>query len=311
MENIVYYFGSNTDEANLNKIVSDPLFMKIVSYLIERQGQEVILRQIKSDIPTNSNLELYLDKLIKHKLLERENRRYTLSFPIYFKDETQLQVSDSIKKALQMIINEGIHASYFLFGEWLWSLLFEEENGDYFFGLEFSSESFPVFFSRIEEGDANNNIVSIFADNIIPFDLANYFFLLSKRSELPKQFEPLQHLIGDVDINYFIPQIQKVIRSAKRNKSDKSKMNIFQETLLLTGDLKRSNDGQIYFSTPILKDYMPSAVVQESLDTLESELSLLWESIEDQNLRVLFKKQLYSLLFSDYFPNTNSFHYFK
>ncbi|MBO0472760.1 hypothetical protein IGL98_001835 [Enterococcus sp. DIV0840] len=306
MENITYYFASNKNEEELNKIVSNPLFTKITNYLSERKEQEVILRQIKADIPTDSNLELYLDKLIKYNLLERKNRRYSLTFPIYTHKES-LKISDSIAKSFRTITQEdSIPINYFIFGEWLWSLLFEEEQDNYFFGIKASPESLSVF-RRKEEGNESLRFVSVYPDNLIPLDLANYFNLLSKRQELPQHFTSLQNVIGDVDINYFIPQIQKVIRSVKRNKSRESKKNIFQEALLVTGDLKRNEENQLFLAVPILESEELSKEIQVTLDKLKTELQPSWEKIEDKNQRVFYKQQLYSFLFTNYLPEDQEY----
>lgn len=301
MENVTYYFASNKNNEELTKLISDPLFTRIVDYLSEHNEQEVILRQIKAAIQTDGNLELYLDKLIKYNLLERKNRRYALTFPIYIKGEF-LQLPNSIDGIFQEITQEAsIQTEYFLFGEWLWSLLFQEAQDNYFFGVKTFSDRLPTF-RRIEEGNGALSFVSVHPDYLIPLDLANYFNLLSRRQELPEKFKLLQNTIGDVDINYFIPQIQKVLRSVKRNKVRENKRNIFQEALLVTGDLKKNEDNQFHLATPIIENNSPSEPFQHILDKLEMALIPLWEKIESKNERIFYKQQLYSFIVATYFP---------
>ncbi|MGM0217168.1 DUF1803 domain-containing protein [Enterococcus sp. AZ126] len=311
MGEVTYYFASNENEEELNKIIIDPLFNKIVAYLSNRNGQEVILRQIKAAIPTDSNLELYLDKLIKHKLLKRENRRYTLIFPIYT-NENLLKLPDSIEKSFRKIMEEQTMANdYFLFGEWLWSLFFEKEQGTYFFGVSNSIENLS-FFLKKEAGNDSLRFVSIYPDNLIPLDLANYFNLLSRGQELPPKFDSLQNLIGDVDIHYFISQIQKVMRSVKRNNYRERRQTIFQEALLVTGDLKKNEENQLYLATPTIAGNDYSDEIQNRLDELKKDLISLWETIENENQRMFYKQQLYSFLFQNYLPNKyHSISYFK
>lgn len=282
-----------------------------MTYFFERKEQEVMLRQIKADIPTDSNIELYLDKLIKNNLLERKNRRYTLTFPIYSERAFQITVPNSITTSIQRIIAKDANLSYFIFGEWLWSLLFDEETEDYFFGVDDSLNNSPNFLNKVEVGDSTLHFVSIFREKQLPFDLANYFSLLSKGQEIPKQFEPLQKLIGDVDLNYFIPQVQKLLRSVKRNKSVSEKTNIFQEALLLTQDLKKSEEEKLILAVPMIEKDAPSEAIQEILEQLKVELCALWATIENRNQRLFFKKQLYCSLFDDCLPQINSFSYFK
>ena len=309
MENITYYYAQTNQSEPLDKIVSDPLFKEVVAYFTERQDQEIILRQIKADIPTNSNLELYLDKLIKYNLIERKNRRYSLSFPIYANESRQI-LPESLIELLEGMKQESKRTNYFLFGEWLWSLSFDEEQGDYFFGVKDSSNGLPLF-QRREVGNDALRFVSIFTAQQVPFDLANYFNLLSKRQALPQIFEPLQNLVGDVDLNYFIQQIQKVIRTVNRNKTRERKVNIFQEALLVTGDLMRDEENQLYFAVPLLEDQVLSGEMKVRLDQMKAELSSLWANITDENQRVFLKHQIYSTLFENGLSKQHYIHYFK
>ncbi|MBO0421842.1 DUF1803 domain-containing protein [Enterococcus plantarum] len=311
MKNVSYYFTSNKSEEELTRIISDPLFTRIVSYLSERKEQDVILRQIKANILTDKNLELYLDKLIKYNLIERANRRYTLTFPIFSQGES-LTLPDSITQSFRAVTQtESISTDYFVLGEWLWSLLFQEEQDPYFFGIELSSKSLPIFRKR-EEGNDLLRFVSVYPEELVPLDLANYFNLLSRRQELPSHFEPLQNIIGDVDIHYFIPQMQKVLRAIKRNRTRDSKKNIFQEALLVTGDLKKNEENQLFLATPILDSTEPSEAFQLALDKLKTELTLLWEGIETNNQRLFYKQQLYSFIVVNYLPiDQNYIKYFK
>ncbi|ALS00656.1 hypothetical protein ATZ33_04490 [Enterococcus silesiacus] len=310
MENTSYYFASNKNEKKLENVISDPLFKKVVNYLSDYKNQEVILRQIKATISTDHNLELYLDKLIKHGLVERKNRRYSLTFPVYSTEE-KLQVPDSVTNLLQSLIQvNSSQLNYSIVGEWLWSLFFEEEQSSYFFGVQYSSKKLPLFRKKVAGNDALQ-FVSIYQDGVIPLDLANYFNLLSKRQALPEQFKSLQTVIGDVDINYFIGQVQKVLRSVKRNTSRVKKQNIFEKALLATNDLTRNTEGQLSLVTMCLDDSEPSRERKMALNQLKTELASLWGAIEDDNQRVFFKMQLYSVLFTSYFPNKKFIHYFK
>lgn len=311
VENVTFYFAPNKNEENLTKLISDPLFKKVIAYLFQHKEHEVILRQIKAEISTDSNLELYLDKLIKYNLIQRKNRRYTIKFPIY-SNRTDIPVSNSIIEVLQPIIQKDDPiTNFFIFGEWLWPLLFEKEQGDYFFGVKHSPETNSDFFKKVEAGNDKMHFISIFPNNRIPLDLANYFNLLSKRQELPKQFEQLQNLIGDVDINYFIPQLQKVIRSVTRNKIRDSKKSIFQEALFVTEDIKTNEENQLFLNRSILNDYNPSEMLNKSLEYIEGQLIPLWANIEDDNQRVFFKKQLYAILFHNCLVKKEYISYWK
>ncbi|WP_271490739.1 DUF1803 domain-containing protein [Enterococcus sp. 5H] len=286
-------------------MVNDPLFQTIVDYFIKHCNQEIILRKLKTDIHTDTNLELFLDKLIKYKLIQRKDRRYSLLFPI-FQPEPPIQISETIIDSLKIIIGENAETACYLFGEWFWSLLFSEERNPYFFGVREAD-----FFIKREVGNDTWKMVSICLKRQQPLDLANFFTLLSAQTKLPDQFKPLQDLVGDVDINYFIPQLQKVIRSAKRQKVAKTKRDIFRETLLLTGDLIQNEVGEEIIVTPILENLSPPIELEPVLEELALELSESWKLIEDVNQRVFFKLQLFRSLFKECFPQNKSLHYFK
>ncbi|MEI5992534.1 DUF1803 domain-containing protein [Candidatus Enterococcus mansonii] len=304
MKNITYYYGENRQ---LHTIISDPLFNRIVDYFLDHQGAEVILRQIKTDFSNETNLEHFLDKLIKHNLLERKNRRYSLTFPIYNEKKT-IEIPDSINKSIE-VLGQDRCTRFFIFGEWLWSFLFAEEQ-DYFFGVVDSLSQQPVFLTKKEVGNNDFKFISISHENSQPFDLATYFMCLSSRKPLPATFQPLQNLIGDVDIDYFVTQTKKIIRATKRNKIKNSKRNIFQEALLLTNDLKKDANGICYTTTLVLEE-QPTIVDEALFDRLGHEVSLLWDTIADRNQRVFAKQEIYSSLFNKYFEEQESLSYFK
>lgn len=294
MEHVTYYYAQNKQAEHLNKIVADPLFKEIVTYFTERQNQDIILRQLKSDIPTTSNLELFLDKLINYKLLERKNRRYSLSFPIY-STEVSPFLPESVTNLIEVMRTEDVRSRCFVFGEWFWSLFFEEEQGSYFFGVKETSKKSPLF-QRREQGNDTLRFVSIFTNHQIPLDFANYFSLLSKRKQLPKHFESLQNLIGDVNLDYFILQIRKVMRSVNRSTVRERKTTIFQEALLITGDLTRNEEQKLELVVPLLEDVTLSANTQEYLEQVKLDLVVLWKKTVNENERVFFKQQLYSTI---------------
>lgn len=308
LKNLSFYFSSHNHQEELEKIVSDPLFAKIVDYLYENKEQEIILRRIKAEIPTQKNIELYLDKLIKYNIIKRENRRYSLKLPIYsINQQSSLSNIEELLPRWKEIADGSAEINkYFLIGEWLWSFLFKKEE-DYFFGVQ----NAPIFFDRREQGNEQLQFVSIFQENIVPFDLANYFTLLSNRQKLPDQFLPLLQTIGDVDIDYFIPQVQKVIRAANRQKIKEAKRNIFQESLLLTHDIKRNEEGNLTLNVAIVACDEQNLATIQGLESIKKMLVSMWQEIEDSNQRMLLKKQLYHQLFRYSWSEEESINYFK
>ncbi|MFD2305650.1 DUF1803 domain-containing protein [Enterococcus termitis] len=306
LDKITYYFrGEHTKE--INKLLSEPLFKQIMNYLFEQRDQEIILRQLKAAIPTTQNLELLLDQMIAYGLIKRENRRYSLSIPIFSRTEA-LKIPDTIYTALDKLVKE-IDSDALIFGEVLWPAFFEDEDTHYFFGVENQDEALS-FVNKVTSGNDELQFISLHSDTASPLALADYFSLLKTNSSLPKTFKPLEQSIGDVDIDYFVAQVQKIIRSIRRVKTKQLKRNIFQEALVITEDLVKTEEGAYKLVSPIIqKDTL--AIEEEKFTRIKMMLIQLWQEIEDKNQRVFMKKQLYNQLFHKYLAEKEMLHYFK
>ncbi|MGG5340788.1 DUF1803 domain-containing protein [Enterococcus sp. AZ192] len=304
MEKVIYYY-KRENTAQLNKLISTPLFEEIMQHLIHNQQQELILRQLKATIPTTENLELYLEQMISQGIIQRVNRRYYLSIPI-FSQQNRLEIPASTQLFLDDLMKKSSNQDQF-FGEVLWSVFFDDDT-NYFFGVQMADSS-ATFVKKVEEGNEKLQFVSLHLEDTFPLSLADYFSLLSKRTALPDTFKPIEQLIGDVDIDYFITQALKVIRSSLRSKSKQMKRNIFQETLIITNDLQERADTTFSLTSPILEN--GSLATADELDELKKILPPLWENIKDDNERIFYKKQLYSYLFHYYFPEIEFLHYLK
>ncbi|MTD38897.1 DUF1803 domain-containing protein [Erwinia sp. CPCC 100877] len=294
MAKITYYFDSKNNKA-LRKITTEPLFQQIIDYLTEQPN--VILRQLKAAFENEPNFDVYLDQLIEYNLLERKNRRYTVNFPIFSTDD--LVVSKEVSTEMQAITQDDLEASCLVFGEWLWPLFFEDES--YFFGVR-SNEASNYFLTRTEAGNESLTFVSITTADRKEVTTANYFSLLIEGEQLPERFKPLEKLIGDVDINYFILQCRRILRSLKRQTGQKQ--NIFLEALITTKELQKTEQKGYYLNIPLI-----NCRTKIDFHAPKLEAALLEINALPNNQRVFYKKQLYCKLFNICFPERKGISY--
>jgi hypothetical protein len=290
---ITYYFGIKNHK-QLKKITANPLFHQVVEYLTQQPN--VILRQLKAAFEKEPHFDVFLDQLIKYELLERKNRRYTLKFPIF--SSSDFAVPEEVILEIQQMKQEKLEFGCFLMGQRLWPLLFTEES--YFFGVD-SGKSSLHFLTKTEVGNETLSFISITPDDKKEVTAANYFSILAEDAEVPSTFQTLEHLIGDVDVDYFVLQTRRILRSLKRNNS---KRNIFQEALVETGTLQKDEQGSYNLTLPVINKDFSIDIHTPQLQKLVHELNKL-----PVNQRMFFKKQLYSLLFHTYFPENSSISY--
>jgi hypothetical protein len=293
LANITYYFGAKNSK-QLKKITANPLFQQVVDYLTQQPN--VILRQLKARFENEAHFDIFLDQLIKYDLLERKNRRYTLNFPIF--SSCDFVLPEKVIVEIQQMKQANPEFNCFLLGQWLWARLFEEES--YFFGVD-SRKTSLHFYTRTEIGNETLSFVSITSDDREEVTVANYFSVLREGGELPSTFQTLEKLIGDVDVDYFMLQTRRILRSLKRKNG---KRNIFQEALVETGTLQKDEEERYKLTLPMVNKEFPVDVQAPQLQKTVSELNKM-----TVNQRVFLKKQLYSLLFHTCFPEKQSISY--
>lgn len=310
VKRIDYYFHTDKNEQQLNELVKSPLFQKIIDFFRLQNEEPVLLRRLKEAVVSDENIEYILEKMITYNLVERNERRYKLLIPIYDANNTTTLISQQNIDSLldfSKTINQTQMAIFL--GEWLWEKFFPQEV-NYFFGIERELEDDRFFYKKIEIGNHEFQFVSIQNENVPPTDLATYFSIL-KTNQIPTAFQPLHELIGDVDINYYISQAKRIIRNADKNRKVSTKRNIFQESLIFSGDVSISKTNQL-----VLASSLVSAGDQPDLSEGKAIVSLLLEDITKQSettitQRILIKKYLYREIFQILVKNQGSISYIK
>lgn len=297
MKRIDYYFHTNKNDALLKQLVSTPLFQQMIAYFRLQNGEPVLLRRLKEAITTDENIEYTLEKMIDYQLVERNERRYKMLMPIYAEQngrplmdgQTVTELNNFSEKLNQLELDAFL-------GEWLWESFFPKDV-DYFFGIERDVESEGYFFNKIEIGNHELRFVSVQNEQILAEDLATYFSIL-KTNQIPTAFNPLHQLIGDIDLNYYISQVKRIIRNAEKHRKAGNKRNIFQESLILTGAVSINEAQQLSLKSSLISpgnypDFGEATAIISSLvekNTPQTETSV--------NNQIVIKKYLYQEIFA-------------
>lgn len=264
----------------LEKLVKNPLFDQIVDYFLLHKEERIILRQLKAVFESEENLELFLEQMVANQLIERKERQYQLIFPI-FSVEDYPELPSVITQAVSSL---GLSKRKLFIGEYLWDDWFSKvEKQTYFFGIKSEEEqNTSLFFERLVAGNEQLEFISIQYENTTPFNLASYFYSL-RMNQTPNIYQPLQKLIGDVDINYFVQQTKKFLNPTGQKKKIPTRKNIFFDTLV-TGKVINIGNQEIELIKPVY-DKSDEKTFQLILNTINQELTdkqLLGKELNNQ-----------------------------
>lgn len=299
-----YYFNQEKDEKKLYSLIDSNLFQQIVDFFIKHENQRVILRQLKKDIKTNENLELFLDKMIQFRLISRLDRHYSLTFPIYDLADYPLNFSKNLITLLDSIQQKEMDHVIGFVGELLWDICETEE--DYFFCVK-TNISTTSFYKKRIIGDSDLKMVAIQDDEESELTIPAYFELQSL-NELPEHYGALEKLLGDVNPEYFFGQFKKLLKKAQKNRSTNTRRDIFEESLLMTTDLI-INHGKLYLTRPII-DSETLWIEESNSKQIIKLLKELWQNYDTVNEQTLMKKMIYSKLMRYYFNEKKGLTYY-
>lgn len=266
----LYFYGQKEQQQRIQRLINAPLFQPFINYFLAHSQDDVTLRKLKQAFPDEKKLEFFIDQMIQVDLLERKQRRYRLVFPFFSKETVLpeiLQASmEEERLSLSFMMSLAPALKLYLLGEWLWPLLFENEQA-YFFIVD--QAIYSSLFLKTEALSNEWSLVSIHPAVTTAPDLAIYFDCLARGQALPKNYQSLEALLGDVSVDYFMGQLTKVKRTLKRTTT---KRNIFKEALQLTQDIQKDEQKQ-----PILATVM---IEQEQYHVLPAACQVAEEKIK-------------------------------
>lgn len=232
------YFYSNSRKKKLGKIIDQPIFSEFVAYMYENQHHEIILRELKNKFP-QEKFEHFLDQLIEEGLVLRENRRYTLNFPIFNYEQDFIESEKITKELLPQLLELSQEEQQFAMGEEVWHYCFEDEE-DFFYA---TTTDIPI--NKVSAGNEEYQFVSVNHQKELPVTLANYFYIQKEQLPMPTDFMDLAHTIGDVNESYFFDQIQVILERIQKQKYKKRRPSIFFDALVLSATIRTNETEEI------------------------------------------------------------------
>lgn len=258
-----YYFGN---DRQIKKLINDPLFKKISSYLY--QNPNIILRQLKA-VFSEENVEKTLEAAVKLQLISREERRYRLRFAVYDSAGLEnMRQSPEFNQEQEKLFSLDKHNQQ--------SIAYLMMKGISQLDDVFAIVDGPMLAKLGEVGNQRLEFVTLYLEEEIPLDLAAYFNE-EARSQIGV-LQPLTATIGDVDPVYFFDQIEVILERAAAGK--KIRDSIFYQALRISGVLDEADQLQL----PIMN--VAESELQLPLDVGVESLLLISDWLHHQNSNV-------------------------
>lgn len=215
-----YYYFNNKQEQLYKKLLAQPLFEQIITYLLE-QPDPVILRRIKERFP-ETELEKVLEEMVKTGIIARADRRYQVAFPIFTDKDLPVleariaELTEEHRQDLARINDCTVNPNMAF--ERL-SALFQEEEA-YFFAIE-SGKLQDLYDERLKRAQIKVGpyvFTTIFTAE--SDDLVTYFEKLDQRSPLTPKQTKIYRLLGDVNPKYALNQVGRLLTQSGTYKKD-------------------------------------------------------------------------------------------
>lgn len=217
------YYHYPKKNKKLEKLAEDALFQKLVEYLYEKQ-EAVILRELKVEFP-EKRFEKLLDTAISFELIKREERRYTLSFPIFSNQELPDAMSKFLEEAIDLLKSQALNAQIQEINA-LWREWFAET--DYFLAT-----TFPIaFYEKRQAGNENLSFVHFAQEGQYEQNLVDYLLMMEHGDEIPERLADLEASIGDVNPRYLFDQFEVIFENVQSGK--RVRPSIFTKALIAT-----------------------------------------------------------------------------
>ncbi|EOT44264.1 DUF1803 domain-containing protein [Enterococcus columbae] len=191
-----YLYGKNYQ--TVQAIIESPFFDRLVDYLINHDS--VILRELKKQFADEHLFEKNLEKLIAAKIIIRENRRYTFGGEILNEKSSLVDPQFSVdptllnRHLLMQLANrlKAISAEDFY--------LVKTDQLAYFKTYQTPYFSWQILYKNPRQTN-----------------VATYFTACATQNHLDAHQE-MYTLIGDVDVIYYLDQIEVLIEKIKKGR---------------------------------------------------------------------------------------------
>lgn len=262
VERMEFYYPKAQVE-KYQPIVENSLFLPLVDYMLENSQKQVILRELKKQIP-EKGLEKLIDKMIETGLMKREERRYLLNFPVY-KSVSKKIVQESAEKVADKLRQLAPDKQLLFLGEKLWTYCFESSD-DYFYATSLER----YFYEKREAGNDTLRFITISQREKWSKTLPNYFVLQKKQREIPQGLMEVATLLGDVNESYYFDQVEMLIERAQVGKLKSKRPNIFLDSLLKMQILTKEEE-QFRLQVPLIEQSEGVEVTLPNIETQEND----------------------------------------
>lgn len=211
-----FYFPRENKQ--LNKLTQSPLFSSLAEFLDSKAKDTVIHRELVKVFPERK-LEITLEQAISMGLIQRKNRRYSLSFPI-FEEEQGMETGSLLDDLSAVADSKQLQLMDTLWREWF-------AGKDYFF----ASRKALQFYEQRKIGNASLCFINYAPADSYGLNFPDYFSLLDSGQPMPQELEGVETMLGDVSRGYFMDQMTYIFEEIREGRGGTIRPGIFVSAL--------------------------------------------------------------------------------
>lgn len=195
---------------NPSRLTRKSFFQELIDYL--DQHEAVILREIKREFESVSNIDRSIEEFIKASYIKRENKRYYLTLPF-------VENLEDLRLDQEIFIRDDSP----LYQELL-ELRFE---------TQLSNQTNAALL--LEETDFQRDKLT----------LANYFYKMQRQYPLSETQKPLYAVLGDVNPEYALKYMTTfLLKYVRKDELMQKRRDIFVDSLVILGYIRQNEAGK-------------------------------------------------------------------
>ena len=195
---------------NPSRLTRQLFFKELIQYL--DQHEAVILREIKREFESVSNIDRSIEEFIKASYIKRENKRYYLTLPF-------VESLEDLRLDQEIFIRDDSP----LYQELL-ELRFE---------TQLSNQTNAALL--LEETDFQRDKLT----------LANYFYKMQRQYPLSETQKPLYAVLGDVNPEYALKYMTTfLLKYVRKDELMQKRRDIFVDSLVILGYIRQNEAGK-------------------------------------------------------------------
>lgn len=195
---------------NPSRLTRKSFFQELIDYL--DQHEAVILREIKREFESVSNIDRSIEEFIKASYIKRENKRYYLTLPF-------VESLEDLRLDQEIFIRDDSP----LYQELL-ELRFE---------TQLSNQTNAALL--LEETDFQRDKLT----------LANYFYKMQRQYPLSETQKPLYAVLGDVNPEYALKYMTTfLLKYVRKDELMQKRRDIFVDSLVILGYIRQNEAGK-------------------------------------------------------------------